>query len=70
MNIKHGDHAHEVSLLDDGTLDTCISVDGREARFSEADRNSSGRVKAAWLANAARDLCDTGELDGIQEQGS
>jgi len=63
MNINHGNHSHEVSLLDDGTLDTCISVDGREARFSEADRHQDGRVKAVWLANAARELCEDGELD-------
>jgi hypothetical protein len=63
MNVSHGDHSHDVTLGDDGTLDTVITVDGRDARYSEADRDASGAVKASWLRSAARDLCDAGELD-------
>ena len=64
MNVKHGDHKHEVYLSDDGTLDTVIEVDGIEVRYSEADRDTSGNVRAAWLKNAAIEACDDGSLEG------
>jgi hypothetical protein len=63
MRVKHGDHSHEVYLCDDGTLDTVITVDGHEARFSEADRHSDGSVKEAWLREAAIEACDDGLLE-------
>lgn len=73
MNIEHGNHRHEVRLLGidfsaglcEVQLDACICVDDREARhpFLEADRTPTGRIKLTALADAARLLCDTGELD-------
>lgn len=54
---------HEVYVEDDGTLDTVISVDGREARFSEADRHKDGSVMRVWLKNAAIEACEDGYLD-------
>jgi hypothetical protein len=63
MRVKHGDHEHEVFLSDDGTLDTVIAVDGREVRYSEADRSGDGSVKGAWLREAAIEACDDGLLE-------
>ena len=34
MNLNHDGESFEVHLLDDGTLDTVIEVDGIEHRFS------------------------------------
>ena len=65
MNVIHGDHQHEVFLEDDGTLDTVISVDGREVRYAEAKRHKDGSVRASWLRQAAVEACDDGFLDGL-----
>jgi hypothetical protein len=60
MRVRHGDHTHEVTLLDDGTLDTVLDVDGHEVRHCEAERSDDGSVRMAWLRDAARSACDEG----------
>jgi hypothetical protein len=70
MNLTHGDHSHEVHVSDDGSLDTVITVDGIEVRYSEAERHADGSVKARWLANAAREACDDGLLEDDSEDES
>ena len=64
MNFRHEDHRHDVTLLDDGTMDTVIQVDGQEFRFSEADRDGqSGVVRCSWFKEQATMLCEEGCLD-------
>lgn len=36
MNITHGGKQYQVTVVDDGTLDTVISVDGTPHRFDAA----------------------------------
>lgn len=68
MRVIHGcGTRHEVYLCDDGTLDTVIEVDGREVRFSEADRDANGDVRAAWLRQAAIEACQDGLLSDEEE---
>lgn len=64
MRVRHDCEArwHEVFLGDDGTMDTVITVDGHELRFSEADRHADGSVKVSWLREAAREACQDGML--------
>jgi hypothetical protein len=65
MKIKHGaDCVHEVYLLDDGTPDTVVEVDGHEVRYVEADRRRDGSVKTAWLVGVAVEAC----IDGLLEE--
>lgn len=68
MIVKHGDHEHTVYLGDDGTMDTVVEVDGQEVRYSEADRFEDGRVKNAWLREAAIEACDDGLLEDEEAQ--
>ncbi len=67
MKFKHGDHKHEVFLLDDGTLDTVISVDGKEQRYSQefasGFRNRWGGMTFGGLRAMAEDACDAGLLE-------
>jgi hypothetical protein len=63
MNLTHGNHSHEVHVSDDGSLDTVISVDGIECRYSEADRHENGRIRLSWLRWATEDACDSGMLE-------
>lgn len=60
--MRIGDHDHKVTLLDDGTLDTVVRVDGREFRFSQeyaADyREKDGTMTAAGLARMLEDSHD------------
>lgn len=60
MRVRHGcGKLHDVYLCDDGTMDTVIEVDGREVRYSEADRDElTGEVKASWLRESAIEACD------------
>lgn len=64
MIIRHGCGVqHNVSLCDDGTMDTVIDVDGHEIRFSEADRDKYGVVQDRWLREAAIEACNDGLLE-------
>jgi hypothetical protein len=65
MQARHGDHTHDVYVMDDGTLDTVILVDGQELRMEYADRDASGEVRPSWLRDAARDACDDGLLEDL-----
>jgi len=64
MKITHDcpQGSHEVFLMDDGTLDTVIEIDGIEFRYAEADRLESGDVKYTWFKETAREACDAGDL--------
>jgi hypothetical protein len=64
MNVVHGcGKKHAVWLCDDGTMDTVVEVDGREVRYSEADRDRNGCVKSSWLRSAAIEACQDGVLE-------
>lgn len=67
MKVQHGDHEHDVYLGDDGSMDTVITVDGIEVRYSEADRDASGSVRKDWLRSAAIEACDDGLLSEDEE---
>lgn len=68
MNVDHGcGKVHEVHLGDDGTMDTVVEVDGWELRFAEADWSEDGRVRPAWLREAAVEACGDG-LFGPDEE--
>jgi hypothetical protein len=64
MEFEHDGEKHNVELLDDGTLDTVISVDGHEVRFSQehaADfRDQDGVMTDSGLIELARDALDLG----------
>ena len=62
MRVKHREHFHEVSLEDDGTMDTVVEIDGKTLRYSEADRHKDGEVKRSWLRESAIEACDDGAL--------
>ena len=62
MKIKHGDHEHEVFLLDSGTSEVEIEVDGEAFTYAEADRHMDGRVRKSWMRGCAEELCDDGLL--------
>ena len=63
MKVIHGcGKRHEVWLCDDGTMDTVIEVDGREIRFSKADRDVNGDVRPRWLREATIEACADGLL--------
>ena len=57
MNIRFNKKMHEVYLEDDGTMDTVISVDGKENRFDSEYaaeyRNESGDMTKAGLRSLA-----------------
>ena len=57
MNIRFNGKAHEVYLCDDGTLDTVISIDGKETRFdgeyAAEFRNKSGDMTKSGLRTLA-----------------
>jgi len=64
MIVRHGcGKQHDVSLCDDGTMDTVIDVDGQEIRFGEADRDQYGYVKDTWLRESAIEACNDGLLE-------
>jgi len=67
MRIRHGDHEHDVFLLDSGTMDTEIEVDGVSVTYTEADRTSDGLVRPCWLKESARQACDDGLLEDDDE---
>ena len=62
MRVKHDDHYHEITLLDSGTLDTEVEVDGIAMAYSqeyaEPYRTTDGRMTAAGLRRMACDACD------------
>lgn len=69
MKVRHGcGRQHDVTLLDDGTLDTVVEVDGTEIRFSEADRREDGSVETRWLREAAIEACQDGLLEEMSEE--
>ena len=57
MIITHNNHTHEVSVEDDGTLDTVIIVDDVEFRYSDADRDADGCIRYQWLLAVTIDAC-------------
>ena len=55
------EHEYEVILIDDGTLDTVVSVDGREYRYTwdpSADEETTYEDFVAW---AMRDAVEQNE---------
>ena len=73
MNVRHGDHTHEVTLEDDGTLDTVIQVDGQECRFSQeygaAHRDADGSMTMRGLRALGLEACEDGSCTIDNEQG-
>jgi len=67
MRVDHGDHRHDVYLLDSGTMDTEVEVDNKTFTYLEADRCRDGQVKASWLRWVAEDVCDNGLLENEEE---
>lgn len=69
MRFVHLDHIHDVVLVDDGTLDTVIRVDGRECRFDSDDtveyRRPNGSMRTEGLRSMAEEACDVGLLDDL-----
>lgn len=65
MQVSHGDHKHEVQLLDDGTLDTVVAIDGHEVRFmsDEVIRDREGGVVVRWLREQVREACNDSLLE-------
>ena len=60
MTVHCGEHSHEVNLVDDGTLDTVISIDGVEHRFSQERgaecRDESGVMTDKGLRSLATEI--------------
>jgi len=65
MRVRHGcGKLHDVSLCDDGTMDTVIDVDGHEVRFdgefAAGFRGRDGAMTRRGLRELAIDACNSG----------
>ncbi len=63
MKIRHGcGRQHNVLLVDDGTLDTVLEVDGRMVRyngeFAASYRDKEGRMTRRGLRALAIEACN------------
>ena len=67
MRIIIGGKEYDVRLLDDGTLDTVISVNGQECRYSQEFasiyRDSDGVMTKQGLMDLAIDAINCGLVD-------
>jgi hypothetical protein len=67
MKITIDGKEYDVQLLDDGTLDTVISVNGQECRYSQEFayfyRDSSGAMTEEGLMDLAIDAVNCGLVD-------
>ncbi len=65
MIVDSGDRAYSVLLLDDGTMDTVISVDGIEHRFdgdyASEYRDEDGAMTVEGLEALGRDAIEADE---------
>ena len=64
MIIRHGNHEHDVQVLDNGTLDTLIKIDETEITYEMAERDEDGTISEEWLKDVTRDACVDGLLEG------
>jgi hypothetical protein len=62
MIIKNGDIIKEVSLIDDGTLDTVFKIDGKELRY---DSEYIERTIAGGLTKSAYEMALDDYLDDL-----
>ena len=67
MKIRHAGKTWDVDLEDDGTMDTVISVDGKETRYdgeyASSGRDRDGAMTARGLRALAVEAIDDGCLD-------
>jgi hypothetical protein len=68
MKFTHKGEEHEVFLVDSGTLDTVIKVDGKEQTYSQEFaaefRDAEGTMTESGLVALAKDAIDGGWLEG------
>lgn len=62
MRLRHLGRMFDVALVDDGTLDTVLLIDGQTARFScehaAEFRREDGSLRVSGLAALAREAID------------
>jgi len=63
MRVKYDEKDYDVQLLDDGTLDTVLSVNGKEYRFdSEYARTDDGQIRDDVVYDAIEAYLDDVEV--------
>jgi hypothetical protein len=64
MEFDHDGEKHSVELLDDGTLDTVLKIDGHEMRLSQDHaanfRDEDGILTSQALIEMAKEELDLG----------
>jgi hypothetical protein len=70
MKLNHEGKEYSVYLLDDGTMDTVIQVNGKEARFdgeyTAQYRDKDGAMTEQGLITLAKEAIDSGMIDESQ----